>query len=274
MKAEKNQRGLKVIHGKETLAEGEVALHKLKMTIAYDGLDFYGFQRQPGRRTVQGTLEETIQRITGEKIQIVGAGRTDAGVHAKGQVIHFLTENPMPLHRWQRALNLSLPRDLVVLKVEKVPLSFHARHDACWRHYRYTIDRRPIPDVFTRRFRTHLHCSLDVARMRKAGKYLEGTHDFTSFSVARSTVEDRVRTLYQVDVEGDSELITISLIGNGFLHHMVRIIVGTLVEVGSGQREPDEIPAILAAKDRRKAGKTFPPEGLCMMEVGYESWVR
>lgn len=247
-------------------------MRKLKMTLAYDGIDFAGFQRQPRQRTVQGTLEKTIQRITGEEVQIIGAGRTDAGVHAAGQVIHFTTQNPMPRDRWQRALNLSLPRDLLIRGVEEVPLSFHARHDACWRSYRYTVDTRPLPDVFTRRFRTHLSCKLDVPGMREAAKYLEGTHDFTSFSATRATVENRIRTLYRVDVQGDEETVVFNLIGNGFLYNMVRIIVGTLVEVGRGQRSAAEMMTILSAGDRNQAGKTFPPEGLCMMGVGYTPW--
>jgi len=245
---------------------------RLKMIVAYDGTDFFGFQRQPDRRTVQGVLEEAISRICGRPVQVVGAGRTDAGVHARGQVCHFDASHPMPPDRWALVLNRVLPRDVVVRSVEEAPPHFHARKDACWKTYRYLIDTRPVPDVFTRRFRLHFPLSLDVEAMRRAASHLEGTHDFTSFSSARSPVENRVRTIHRCRVERDGPLFSVEVIGNGFLYNMVRIIAGTLLEVGRGKRLPEAIPDMIRARDRAVAGKTLPPEGLTMVEVGYAPW--
>ncbi|MFC4075380.1 tRNA pseudouridine(38-40) synthase TruA [Salinithrix halophila] len=248
-------------------------MQKVKMTIAYDGTDFAGYQRQPGRRTVQSTLEEALGRITASPVSVTGAGRTDAGVHARGQVVHFETEAGVPLERWTRVLNHVLPQDLAVLSVEAVPKTFHARYDACWKRYRYTLDTRPVPDVFTRRYRTHLTLGLDVERMRQAAGYLVGTHDFSAFSSARTTVKDKVRTLYQCEVEVLADgVIAIVTAGNGFLYHMVRIISGTLVEAGMGKLDPAAVSDILQGRDRSRAGKTLPAQGLTMVEVHYEPW--
>lgn len=247
-------------------------MRKLKMTVAYDGTDFFGFQRQPHRRTVQGVLEEAISRINGKPIQVVGAGRTDAGVHALGQVCHFETALPMPPDRWVSVLNRVLPRDVAVRSVEEVPPPFHARKDARWKRYRYLIDTSPVPDVFTRRFRFHFPLSLDVEAMRRAAADLEGTHDFTSFSSARSPVENRVRTIHLCRVEKEGPVVSMEVVGNGFLYNMVRIIAGTLLEVGRGKRSPESIPDVIRANNRAAAGKTLPPEGLMMVEVGYTPW--
>ncbi|EGK09777.1 tRNA pseudouridine(38-40) synthase TruA [Kroppenstedtia eburnea] len=248
---------------------------KIKLTVAYDGTDFSGFQRQPGKRTVQGTLEETLTRVTGETISVTGAGRTDAGVHALGQVIHFETSVPIPTERWVRLLNASLPRDLLVTQAKEVPREFHARYDACWKHYRYTLDTCPIPDLFRRRYQTHYPHPLSRDRMQRAARHLTGTHDFTSFSAARAQVKDRRRSLYHCEVkEVNPGVLSIEVVGDGFLYHMVRILTGTLVEIGAGKIPPDEIRGILKAKDRSAAGKTFPPEGLVMVEVGYTPWER
>ena len=173
---------------------------KIKLTVAYDGTDFSGFQHQPGKRTVQGTLEEILSRVTGESVAITGAGRTDAGVHALGQVIHFETSAPVPTERWVRLLNASLPRDLLVTQANEVSKEFHARYDACWKHYRYTLDTSPIPDLFRRRYLTHYPHPLSGDLMQKAARHLTGTHDFTSFSSARAQVKDRRRTLYHCEV--------------------------------------------------------------------------
>lgn len=243
------------------------------MTVAYDGTDFSGFQRQPGKRTVQGALEETLERVTGESIPVTGAGRTDAGVHALGQVIHFETSVPIPTERWVRVLNASLPRDLQVSKAEAVPPEFHARKDACWKRYRYTLNTAPVPDFFRRRFQTHWPHSFSCDRMRSATRYLTGTHDFTSFSAARAQVKNRIRTVYRcVVLEEDPGVVSMEVVGSGFLYHMVRIIAGTLMDVGAGKIPPDEIKRILESKNRSAAGKTLPPEGLVMVDVGYSPW--
>ncbi|MDA8353500.1 MAG: tRNA pseudouridine(38-40) synthase TruA [Firmicutes bacterium] len=248
-------------------------MSKFKMVIAYDGTDFAGFQRQPGQRTVQGVLEETLTRITRRPVAVTGAGRTDAGVHALGQVTHFESDCPIPFNRWVRVVNDGLPRDLQAKKVEPAAPGFHARKDAYWKRYRYTLDTNRVPNLFCRRFRTPFPRRLELNPMRQAARYLVGTHDFTSLSAARAQVEHRVRTLYHCDVSEDEPgIFTIQVVGDGFLYHMVRILAGTLVEVGLGKRPPDDIPRILSAKDRSVAGKTLPPDGLVMMEVGYTPW--
>ncbi|PTX58213.1 tRNA pseudouridine38-40 synthase [Melghirimyces profundicolus] len=250
-----------------------MTVRKLKMTVSYDGTDYSGFQRQPDKRTVQGMLEECLTRVTGESVTVTGAGRTDAGVHALGQVVHFETSVPIPTERWDRVMNAALPRDLQVQKVERVPPKFHARKSACWKRYRYTLDTGRIPDLFRRRFRTHYPRSLDPGQMKRAARHLVGTHDFTSLSAARASVENRVRTLYRCDIlEEESNALHIEVVGNGFLYHMVRIIAGTLVDVGLKKIAPDDLPGILSAKDRSAAGRTFPPEGLVLVEVGYTPW--
>lgn len=248
-------------------------MKRLKMTVAYDGTEFAGFQRQPGKRTVQGVLEDVLTRLTENDVQITGAGRTDSGVHALGQVIHFDTSCPIPIDRWVRVLHHTLPCDLLVTKAEEVSTDFHSRKSACWKRYRYTLDTGKLPDLFQRRFRTHYPYRLDCARMNEAARHLLGTHDFTSLSAAKAQVKDRVRTLYHCEVqEKDSRIVMIEVVGSGFLYHMVRIIAGTLVDIGVGKTAPGDLPGILSAKDRSAAGKTFPPEGLTMMEVGYTPW--
>ncbi|TCS94154.1 tRNA pseudouridine(38-40) synthase TruA [Hazenella coriacea] len=249
-------------------------MKKVRLVIAYDGTDFSGFQRQPEQRTIQGTLEEALTALTGEEVTIHGSGRTDAGVHAQGQVCHFTTTSPIPSEKYAYILRRMLPRDLSVLSSSKVPFDFHARKSACWKTYRYQIDTQPISNIFTRRFRTHIPYSLDLEPMRKAGELLIGTFDFTSFCSAKTEVIDRVRTIYDCRVIKDEQGLYIELTGNGFLYNMVRIITGTLVEIGKHHRSVEEIPQMIQAHDRTFAGPTLPPEGLVLMRVGYTPWER
>lgn len=245
------------------------SMRRLKCLVAYDGTDYSGFQVQPDQVTVQGEIEAAIKRITGETVQIVGSGRTDAGVHARGQVFHFDTASKVPLEKWAFILNNQLPEAIVIRSVEQVEPTFHARFDVKQKEYRYCIDNGPVPDVFFHRYADHIRHPLDLERMRRAARYLVGEHDFTSFCSAKTFVEDKVRTIYRLEVERDGQMIWVICRGNGFLYNMVRIIVGTLVEVGQNKRDPDEIPEILAACDREKAGKTAPAKGLTMWEVAY-----
>ncbi|SDW91637.1 tRNA pseudouridine38-40 synthase [Marininema mesophilum] len=242
------------------------------MTIAYDGTDFAGFQSQQSQRTVQGELERVLKKVTGESVIVYGAGRTDAGVHAKGQVVHFTSEAMIPLEKWVWVLNHMLPRDLAALVAEEVHESFHARYHACWKRYRYEIDTGRVPDVFTRRYRTRLAGELDILKMQEAAHHLLGTHDFTTLSSAKSTKKNRVRTLYQCDVESTATGVFITTAGDGFLYNMVRIMAGLLVQVGRGSLTPKQIPEIIASRDRGRIGKTLPPEGLTMVEVSYQPW--
>jgi tRNA pseudouridine38-40 synthase len=242
---------------------------KIKLTIAYDGTDFSGFQRQPGQRTIQGTLEETLSRVLREKIIIEGSGRTDAGVHALGQVCHFLTSKPIPADRFPHMLCHTLPPDIIVVASEEVPLDFHARKSACWKTYRYQVETLSIPRLHMRRFALHYPTSVDLDAMQRAAKKLVGKHDFTSSCSAKTEVEHKVRTIYAINVWEEDQLRYVEVTGNGFLYNMVRIIVGTLHDVGKGKIQVDDIPAIIAAKDRQAAGSTFAPEGLHLKEVGY-----
>ncbi|PTM54652.1 tRNA pseudouridine(38-40) synthase TruA [Desmospora activa] len=247
---------------------------RLKMTVAYDGTGFSGFQSQPSCRTVQTVLEQALTKVAGHPVRVTSSGRTDAGVHAKGQVIHCDIDSTMPVERWARALNHTLPQDVLVQAVEHVHDRFHARKDARWKWYRYSWDNRSIPDLFIRRYTTHWPHPLDGNAMVEAGRHLIGTHDFTAFSAARAQVSHRVRTLYDCRmVQPQPGVVAMDVIGDGFLYNMVRIIAGTLLDVGMGKISADSIPAIVAAKKREAAGKTLPPQGLCLMRVGYDDFV-
>ncbi|NTU24185.1 tRNA pseudouridine(38-40) synthase TruA [Brevibacillus sp. HB1.2] len=244
-------------------------MKRLRCVLAYDGTDFSGFQVQPDQVTVQGEIEAALNRVTGEDIQVFGSGRTDAGVHARGQVIHFDTSSNIPMDKWRFVLNNQLPDSIVIRTVEEVDASFHARFDVQVKEYRYCIDNTPVADVFRHRYADHVRFPLDVYAMQQAAHYLVGEHDFTSFCSAKTYVEDKVRTVYGVTVEKSGDEVWVTCRGNGFLYNMVRIIVGTLVEVGQGKRNPAELREILAACDREKAGKTAPAKGLIMWEVVY-----
>ncbi|MCC8433765.1 tRNA pseudouridine(38-40) synthase TruA [Brevibacillus sp. M2.1A] len=244
-------------------------MKRLRCVLAYDGTDFSGFQVQPDQVTVQGEIEAALNRITGEDIQVFGSGRTDAGVHARGQVIHFDTSSNIPMDKWRFVLNNQLPDSIVIRTVEEVDASFHARFDVQVKEYRYCIDNNPVADVFRHRYADHVRFPLDVDAMQQAAHYLVGEHDFTSFCSAKTFVEDKVRTVYGLTVEKIGDEVWVTCRGNGFLYNMVRIIVGTLVEVGQGKRSPAELREILAACDREKAGKTAPAKGLTMWEVVY-----
>jgi len=244
-------------------------MRRLKCVVAYDGTDYSGFQVQPDQITIQGEIEAALQRVTGEVIQIAGSGRTDAGVHARAQVFHFDTASSIPLEKWPFVLNNQLPDAIVIRSAEEVDPSFHARFDVKSKEYRYCIDNGPVADVFRHRYADHIRFPLDVEAMQQAARHLIGEHDFTSFCSAKTFVEDKVRTIYDLRVERAGHEVWVVCRGNGFLYNMVRIIVGTLVEVGQGKRSPGEIREILLARDREQAGKTAPAKGLTMWEVAY-----
>lgn len=241
----------------------------LKLTVAYDGTRFSGFQRQPGRQTVQGVLEEVLGELAGREVQVFGAGRTDAGVHARAQVVHLDWPGPVPWQRLPQVLLRRLPDDVAVLDAAPAAEDFHARYSAVGKCYRYTVDRSPVPDVFRRRYAYHEPRPLAVDAMRAAAEQLEGTHDFTSFCAAATPVSNKVRTVYAVRLAEEGSLLHVYVIGDGFLYQMVRIMVGTLVEVGLGRRSPSAVGEILAARDRRRAGVTAPAKGLTLWEVYY-----
>jgi tRNA pseudouridine38-40 synthase len=247
-------------------------MKNIQLIVAYDGTDYHGFQRQPHKKTIQGTIEAALSRLTREEIQIVGSGRTDRGVHALGQVCHFLTDSPIPAEKYASILRDQLPRDILVLSSQEVSLSFHAQKDAYWKTYRYQMETHPIPNLFERRYFTHLPYPLDHESMQRAAHYLVGTHDFTSFCSAKTQVNDRTRTIYDCKVKATEQKVSIEVTGSGFLYNMVRILAGTLYLVGRRKLAPEQISNILKARDRQLAGPTLPPEGLVLVRVGYQPW--
>ncbi len=247
-------------------------MQKIKCVLSYDGAHFSGFQIQPGKRTVQGELEKALRTIhKGEWIRIHPSGRTDTGVHAKGQTIHFETPYTLVEENWMRALNTLVPDDIYIAGVQQVSSSFHARYDAVEKEYRYVVHHARIPDVFRRRYAYQFRYDLDMQAMQEACRYLHGTHNFTTFSSAKASVKgSKVRTLYQAACTKEGNDITFTFRGDGFLYNMVRIIVGVLLDIGQGKRIPADIPRLLEAEDRRLAGATVPPEGLYLWDVKYE----
>ena len=245
-------------------------IRKVKCTLSYDGSKYGGFQVQANSVTVQELIQAALEKVAKERIIIHASGRTDAGVHARGQVFHFQTSCQVPLERWSFALNSLLPDDIAILAAEEVPGTFHSRFDVVEKTYRYCLMNRKVHDVFYRNYAWHIPVLLNVDAMKQAAVYLIGEHDFTSFCSTRSIVENKVRHVYEILIEEESEgKIWISIRGNGFLYNMVRIIVGTLVQVGLGKRNSNGIIAILEAKDRKQAGETAPAHGLFLWEVKY-----
>lgn len=257
--------------------------------MAYDGTAYAGWQIQPDDPTVQAVLEAAWHEITRETVRVMAAGRTDAGVHALGQVVSVATQSQLSAADLQRGLNAVLPEDVAVVALEVAPENFHATYDAKRKTYRYQIHNGRTPDVFNRCYVWHYPQPLDAEKMHAAAQALVGKHDFASFESAGSERPDSIRTLFNVSVirEGEApaepfaprlggnlalpvnDRITIEVIGDGFLYNMVRAIVGTLVEVGKGAREPAWVAEVLASRDRRNAGQTAPPHGLFLVRVEY-----
>jgi tRNA pseudouridine38-40 synthase len=250
-----------------------MGLRWLKLTLAYDGGAYAGWQIQPDKPTVQGALEDALRQITQEAIRVSAAGRTDAGVHALGQVVGLATETRLSNTDLHRALNAVLPNDIAVLALEDAPERYHATHHAVSKRYRYQIHNGRTPSVFDRHYTWHYPQPLDANAMVKAGQALVGRHDFSSFETAGSERADSIRTIHELTVmRGDQaspERVTVEVSGDGFLYNMVRTIVGTLVEVGDGSHPLGWPAAVLTAKDRRAAGQTAPPHGLFLVSVTY-----
>ncbi|MEM9354356.1 MAG: tRNA pseudouridine(38-40) synthase TruA [Planctomycetota bacterium] len=240
-----------------------------KLTLAYEGTGFCGWQRQPQQRTVQGALEAAWREVTDEQPQVTAASRTDSGVHAEGQVVALVTEASLDAADVRGALNAKLPEDAAVVAVEAAPDNFHATHDSIGKRYRYRVYNARVRPVAERRFVWHVPQPLDEAAMHRAGQALVGRHDFASFESAGSERESTVRTIRAVEVTRSGEEVSIEVEGDGFLYNMVRIIAGTLVEAGRGLREESWVAEALAACDRRAAGQTAPPQGLCLLRVFY-----
>lgn len=247
-------------------------MKRMKAKIAYDGSGFAGYQIQPDARTVQQELMAVLQNIhKGEVIQVVASGRTDAKVHATGQVIHFDTPLSIPVSGWLKALNVLLPEDIRVLEIAEAEPGFHARYHTVGKTYRYKWDRSPIISPFTRHYMVHTKQRPDVGKMREAAAAFIGTHDFSSFCAANTGVVDKVRTIRRLDFEEHGEELHMVIEGTGFLYNMVRIIAGTLMEVGLGRREAAELREIIRSADRAAAGKTAAAHGLYLERVEYEN---
>lgn len=243
----------------------------LRLTLEYDGTEFEGWQSQgPGHRTVQDVLEAALEQVTGRRCPVAAAGRTDAGVHAEGQVASCAPDTELDARDLGRALNGVLPPDLAVVEAAEAPPGFHAQRDARSKLYRYALWNGPVRSPLRERIHWGLRTPLDVAAMRVAAAPLLGTHDFAAFQSAGGGVRTSVRTLTRLDVEGAAGgEIRLWVAGTGFLRHMVRALAGTLVEVGRGRRPADDLPAVLASRDRARAGPTAPARGLTLVRVDY-----
>ncbi|MCI1286108.1 MAG: tRNA pseudouridine(38-40) synthase TruA [Pediococcus pentosaceus] len=247
---------------------------RYKIILAYDGTNFAGFQMQPNRRTVEGVLKRIVNKIAKNptpEISVYGSGRTDAGVHALGQVVHFDLSIEMSERSMLHALNSQLPLDMQVKKVEIVDETFHARFTTHGKKYQYRMALGQFVDPFKRNYTGHWKFPINIGLIQKAIKDLEGTHDFSSFVASGSTVKDHVRTIYEAKVWEDKKQneIVFEFYGNGFLYNMVRIMVAVLVEIGSKRRPADDIPRLFEVKDRNQARGTAPASGLYLKEVDY-----
>lgn len=244
--------------------------YNYKITISYDGGRYEGWQKQKGRLTIQETLEECIGKICGEKIKIIASGRTDAGVHALEQTANFHTGTNLQKEQFLRECNERLPEDIRITTLEIVDLKFHSRYDAVEKTYCYTIDLRERPNVFTRRYAYSVKEELDVKEMERAAELLTGTHDFRSFTSEKRKDKDTIRNLKSIEIVQRNQYLKLYFCGEGFLYHMVRILAGTLIEVGMKKKTAEEIPEIFQGKNRFRAGFMAPAHGLMLMNVVYE----
>lgn len=252
---------------------------RILLRVAYDGTNYHGWQLQPNAATIEGELNRALCVLTGEEIVVTGASRTDAGVHALGNVAVFDTTSRIPAEKFSYALNQRLPEDIVIQSSRQVADDFHPRHCDCRKTYEYDILNRTFPLPAYRNTAHFLYGTLNIEAMRRACQAFLGEHDFASFCAAGAQVQTTVRTIYSLEVEcrplteanvgSADQLLTIRVKGNGFLYNMVRIIAGTLVEVGRGHIKPEEVAGIIAAKDRAKAGPTAPARGLRLVEIEY-----
>ncbi len=245
-------------------------MRRIRLKVAYDGTSYCGWQIQPNGITIEEVLNRCISKLTGEEIRIIGASRTDSGVHALGNVCVFDTESRIPGDRFSYALNQKLPDDIVIVESTEVSADWHPRYqDEITKTYEYHIYNAKVQNPLRTRFSTFVSYPMDVEKMREGAKYLLGEHDFTSFCNIRTNTQDTVRTIYSLDILQEGADITLRVTGNGFLYNMVRIIAGTLIRVGRGLYEPEKIGEILDAKKHTSEGATAPPNGLVLVEICY-----
>ncbi len=230
-----------------------------------------GWQKQPNKLNIQGTIEKAIEQITGEEVELIASGRTDKGVHSLGQVANFKTNSNIPIEKFAIAINSNLKKSILIKSAEEVDSNFHSRLSCKRKTYRYIINNSKLGTAIYRNLETHIPIKLDIEKMKQAIKYFEGEHDFKAFKASGTSSKNSVRTIYKAEIiEKEKDKIWIELTGNGFLYNMVRIIAGTLVEVGLGNIEQNQIPKIIEEGKRENAGKTLPPQGLYLVKVEYE----
>lgn len=246
-------------------------MKRIKLEIAYDGTAYCGWQLQPGMPTVEAEINKALSALLGENIEVIGASRTDSGVHALGNVAVFDTNTVIPADKICLALNNRLPEDIRAKSSVEVAADFHPRKVNCVKTYEYKILNSRIPDPTKRLYVNHIYYPLDVEPMREAARYLIGEHDFVSFCSVNTQVKDTVRNIYALDVLKDEDLITIRIKGNGFLYNMVRIIAGTLIEVGRGRYPADRVKQMLDGRDRSLSGPTALAQGLTLVKIEYEN---
>lgn len=244
-------------------------MDKVKLIVSYDGTDYYGWQRQDDVPSIQEELEKTCCKLFKQDINIQGAGRTDAGVHARGQCATFQVDTMIPMERIPLVLNRILPPDIVVTSAEIVSDDFHARYSAKNKTYKYKIVNADYPIPQMRNYAEFIYIPLNIEDMNKGAQYFVGTHDFSAFCSSKNTKKTTTRTIHYAKISKDEEIITFEVCGNGFLYNMVRIMVGTLIQVGTGHMEPSKIRDIILSKDRKKAGNTVPACGLTLSGVEY-----
>lgn len=244
-------------------------MRNIKLTIQYDGTRYAGWQVQKNAITVQELIEAALRKITGAKTHVTASGRTDAGVHAKAQVANFKTKCPIPLERLQMALNSFLPKDIVITRVEEAGVRFNAQHDAKSKIYRYTIVNNNFIDPFIRKFAAKVFFTLDVNRMKRASRYMTGRHDFKAFQATDDHERTSVRTVKDINIKKEGDIIYIDIEAEGFLYNMARNMAGTLVEIGRGKFPESRAGELLKTKNRKLCGPTMPAKGLCLIEVKY-----
>ena len=245
-------------------------MRRIRLTVAYDGTNYCGWQIQPNGITVEEVLKKTIEKLTGEKVTVLGASRTDSGVHALGNVAVFDTESRIPAERFSYALNQKLPRDITVVESREVPLTWHPRYQNSRKTYEYRIINAPVLYPTERLYHCFVSFPLDVEKMREGAACLTGEHDFASFCCIRTVAKSTVRTITDLEIFREGEYITIRVTGTGFLYNMVRIIAGTLIRVGRGFYEPEKVQELLEGRVRTREAVTAPPEGLFLIKIAYE----
>ena len=244
-------------------------MKNIRLTIEYDGTNYFGWQNQRHGKTIEGELEKALYRATGERVKLIGSGRTDKGVHALGQVANFYTSSTIPGDKYKILMDYLLPEDITIVDSEEVEMDFHSRYDSKGKFYKYRVFNRPKRSSIYRNYSYHVAKDLDIDKIEEAMEYLIGEQDFTAFKVRRTPVHTGVRIIEEAYVERNDEFVDFYFKGKGFMHNMIRIIVGTLILVGLGEKEASYLKEVIESKNREEAGKTVSPNGLYLLKVFY-----